>query len=148
MEGKQLKNDGGTEEVDLNRREAIKDCCLNCSGYDHKEVRDCTHIDCPLYPFRTGTGKQHPKERNRAIRAYCMWCTLDQPTEISLCPSTFCALYSFRGYNRTRKMPEFRKKTSRGRLCRQDFPEAIPEYHPVENKPVESLYMNKIEKSS
>jgi hypothetical protein len=117
----------------MNRREAIKCCCLGCSGYEYKEGRGCPHLDCPLYKYRTSKGKQDPIERDRAIRAYCMWCTLDQPREISLCPSKFCSLYSFRGYNRPKKKPEFRKKTSPGRPRRHDLPEVIPEHHLREN---------------
>jgi hypothetical protein len=117
----------------MNRREAIKGCCMGCSGYNYKEVRDCSHLDCPLYNYRTGKGKQDPKERDRAIRAYCMWCTLDQPREISLCPSTFCPLYSFRGFNRPEKLAGFDKKTSPGRLRRHDLPEVILEYQKDKN---------------
>jgi hypothetical protein len=128
MKSEILEDDGKIKEVDLNRRKAIRACCLGCSGYEYKEVRDCTHLDCPLYNYRTGKGKQDPMERDRALKAYCMWCTLDQPREISLCPSTFCPLYSFRGFNRPEKKPEFNKKTSPGRLYRHYLPEVIPDH--------------------
>ena len=63
----------GLEIVDLNRRKAIHQKCLNCSGWSHKEVFDCSFHDCPLHPFRTMDGKQNPKDRCRAIRQYCRW---------------------------------------------------------------------------
>ena len=49
----------GIREVSLNRRTAIREKCLNCSGWSPKEVKECSHTDCPLYPFRTGEGKQN-----------------------------------------------------------------------------------------
>ena len=34
---------------------AIHRACLDCSGYVKAEVRNCTHTDCQLHPFRNGT---------------------------------------------------------------------------------------------
>ena len=86
----------GHKEVTLSRRLAIREKCLDCSGWVPKDVRTCKIPDCPLRPFRSGQGKQDPTERQRAIRAMCMWCTLDQPKEIRLCPATDCPLYAYR----------------------------------------------------
>ncbi len=33
---------------------AIRKKCLDCSYFQPKEVRKCTVIDCPLYPYRFG----------------------------------------------------------------------------------------------
>ena len=33
---------------------AIRKKCLDCSYYQPKEVRECTCIDCPTYPYRFG----------------------------------------------------------------------------------------------
>lgn len=33
---------------------AIRKKCLNCTCYQPKEVRLCTCIDCPIYPYRFG----------------------------------------------------------------------------------------------
>ena len=33
---------------------AICKKCLDCSYWQHKEVRHCTVIDCPTYPYRFG----------------------------------------------------------------------------------------------
>ncbi len=33
---------------------AIRAKCLECSGSQPKEVRDCVIHQCPLYPFRMG----------------------------------------------------------------------------------------------
>lgn len=88
----------GVAEVQVNRRKAIHLRCLDCSGFEWNEVRDCEHTDCPLYPYRTGRGKQVPASRNRAIKEYCMWCGVDQPGEITACTSLHCPLYKYRGY--------------------------------------------------
>ncbi len=34
---------------------AIRKYCIECSGYQLKEIRDCTCTECPLYPYRMGT---------------------------------------------------------------------------------------------
>lgn len=85
----------------FNRRQAIRACCLDCSGGSRREVRKCPFTDCPLWPFRIGTGKQDPRARNKAIRAYCLWCVNEQRMEIRLCPSGGCPLYPFRPYQKT-----------------------------------------------
>ena len=33
---------------------AIRKKCLDCSYWSPKEVRECTVIDCPIYPYRFG----------------------------------------------------------------------------------------------
>ena len=33
---------------------SIRKKCLDCSYYQPKEVRECTIIDCPIYPYRFG----------------------------------------------------------------------------------------------
>ncbi|MBC2713982.1 MAG: hypothetical protein HF978_01615 [Desulfobacteraceae bacterium] len=82
--------------IDINRRKAIREKCLNCSGFSPKEVRDCDHVNCGLYEFRLGRGKQNAKARDKAIREYCMWCTCDQRTEVRLCMAKDCPLYAYR----------------------------------------------------
>lgn len=34
---------------------AIKQHCLDCSGYSKSEVKNCGIKYCPLYPYRLGT---------------------------------------------------------------------------------------------
>ena len=86
----------GLKVVDLNRRKAIRERCLNCAGWFHKKVTNCTFIDCPLYPFRSGQGKQNAKARAKAIRKYCLWCMNGQHGEVYKCPSTNCPLFAYR----------------------------------------------------
>ena len=33
---------------------AIRKKCLDCSYWSPKEVRECTVMDCPIYPYRNG----------------------------------------------------------------------------------------------
>ena len=80
----------GLKVVDLNRRKAIRERCLNCAGWSYKEVTKCEFDDCDLHPFRSGTGKQNPKNRSKAIRDYCLWCCAEQLMEVSKCPCTDC----------------------------------------------------------
>jgi len=88
----------GHQIKQLNRRKAIRERCLMCSALNVAEVRNCELTDCALYPFRMGTGKQDPKERDRAIRAYCLWCCCGQKHEVERCHLTDCSLYYFRNW--------------------------------------------------
>lgn len=92
----QIAGKNGSKIVDLNRRRAIREYCLNCSGWILKEVRECEFTDCPLYPYRQGNGKHIPKARAKAIRKHCLWCMNGQRKEVELCPSTDCSLYPYR----------------------------------------------------
>ena len=49
--------DGQMKTVKINPLNAIKLHCIECMGFDYKEVTLCTAIHCPLYPFRKGTPK-------------------------------------------------------------------------------------------
>ena len=100
-----IQSKTGTKVVNLNRRKAIKERCLNCSAWSPKKVEQCHFTDCPLYPYRSGKGKQDAKERNKAIRAYCLWCCSNQPKEVRLCPSGTCSLFFYRGSSTYKKQP-------------------------------------------
>ena len=91
-----ILDQNGRKAVDLNRRKAIRQRCLNCAGWSHKELTNCIFPDCPLYPFRSGQGKQIAKARSKAIRKYCLWCMNGQHGEVSRCPSTDCSLFPYR----------------------------------------------------
>jgi len=86
----------GTKVKNLNRRKAIRERCINCSGWSTPEVTNCTFTDCQLYPYRSGQGKQNAKARSIAIREYCLWCGADQPNEVRKCPAILCPLFAFR----------------------------------------------------
>lgn len=87
------------EKLRLNRRAAVRERCLDCSGFSAKEVRECPLADCPLYPFRLPKSKQNPKARDKAIRAYCRECMNGQRKEVNLCPSSGCPLFPYRATN-------------------------------------------------
>lgn len=82
--------------VSLNRRKAVRERCIDCSGGDLSEVRNCKHTECPLHPFRMGRGKQDPEKRKRAIRDFCLWSTDGQQCEVAKCPTKKCPLFAFR----------------------------------------------------
>jgi hypothetical protein len=92
----QILSKNGLKPINLNRRTAIRERCLNCSGWQPKEVKECSLAECPLFPFRLGGGKQNPKDRSKAIRGYCLWCMNGQPGEVNKCPSKECPLFGFR----------------------------------------------------
>ena len=91
-----IMSKNGFRVVNLNRRKAIHERCLNCSCWNPSEVTNCKNEDCPLFGFRTGKGKQRPEKRKEAIRKYCLWCINGQHSEIKKCVSYKCPLFSYR----------------------------------------------------
>ncbi len=112
MQVAMMAKDGGLKAVDLNRRKAIHERCLNCSAWYPSEVTNCTFTDCPLYPFRTGVGRQNSKVRAKAIRKYCLWCCNGSLYEVRKCVSRDCPLFPFRksGVDRSVELPSLPKK--------------------------------------
>jgi hypothetical protein len=72
---------------------AIRARCIDCSGFERKEVKNCQHLDCPLYHLRTGKGARATLKK---IRSYCLWCCNDRGEEVRLCPSVKCPLWAYR----------------------------------------------------
>jgi hypothetical protein len=95
----EIQSKVGYKIVDLNRRRAIREKCLNCAGWIPKEVSMCGFVDCSLSPFRSGRGKQNPKLRKKAIRRYCLWCLNGRRSEIAKCALRECPLFAFRMSN-------------------------------------------------
>jgi len=91
-----IQGKGGYKIVDLNRRKAIRERCLNCTGFSYAEANRCEHVDCPLHRFRSGKGKQDAKDRNQAIRKFCLWCMNDSINEVSKCTAPDCSLFAYR----------------------------------------------------
>jgi len=83
----------GHKVVDLNRRKATHERCINCSSWSSPAVTSCWAHDCELYSFRTGMGKQNAKDRRKAIGDYCRWCA-NEPAKY--CTMEDCPLYLFR----------------------------------------------------
>ena len=107
-----------SEKKPPNRRKSIRERCLNCSGWSYKEVTDCEFKDCPLYPYRSGQGKQNAKARAKAIKEYCLWCVNGQRGEMLNCQSIDCELWPYRKskVERPIKMESLVKKEHMGTL--------------------------------
>ena len=91
----QTKN-GSYKIINLNRRKAIRERCLNCSGWQLSQIRNCEITKCKLHPFRTGIGKQDPNARLKAIRENCLWCSGGKRSEVNLCQIKDCPLFAYR----------------------------------------------------
>jgi len=78
-----------------NRRMSIRKRCIDCSAGSHADVQACQHRDCPLFPYRMGSGKQDAKARDGAIKDYCRWCSITRH-EVVHCPVCECPLHRFR----------------------------------------------------
>ncbi|HBE43101.1 MAG TPA: hypothetical protein DDW27_18225 [Bacteroidales bacterium] len=122
----------------MSRRKAIRLKCLDCSGNECNEVIHCNITNCPLYSFRSGTGKQDAKARDIAIKAYCVYCMNEHPREIALCISPYCSLFPYRGYNRAKKTAVVKKIAYRG-INKHDHPEVIQEHHSSEKISIKAL---------
>ena len=94
-----IQSKNGSKEINLNRRKAVRERCLNCSGWSYIEVENCQFADCDLYPFRLAAVKQNAQERHKAIRDYCLYCCAENQYEVYLCPATDCPLYAYRKSN-------------------------------------------------
>lgn len=110
----------GLKTVNLNRRRAIREKCLNCSSWVVPEVRNCGHATCSLWPFRLGSGQQDPKARSRSIREYCLWCMADQAKGVWQCTATDCPLWPYR-----KARPEHPRNS--GSMPRNHHIQAFPE---------------------
>lgn len=106
-----IKSKDCHRKMNLNRRKAIHEKCLNCACWHPWKVTNCTFIECPLHPFRTGKGKQDTKLRSQAIRTYCLWCMNKQVGEVTKCPSKNCPLFIYRkgGLEKAINTPSFKK---------------------------------------
>ncbi len=52
---------------------AIKKHCLECSGYEKKQVRECVIKDCVLFPYRQG---KNPSRKGSTIPKNAISCQL------------------------------------------------------------------------
>jgi hypothetical protein len=86
----------GYKIVDFNRKKAIRERCLNCSGWSTVEVELCQQTDCHLYKYRMNGSNQNAKERDMDLRKYCLVCCNGSLGEVKKCPSMDCPLYAFR----------------------------------------------------
>lgn len=41
-----------TARAKTSRKAAIRMCCIECMGYDEREVKGCTSPNCPLFRWR------------------------------------------------------------------------------------------------
>lgn len=82
---------------------AIRARCLDCHGNQVKEVRECPHSDCPLFPYRMGKGG---RAMLKPIRAYCLECCGEEKREVKLCTcSENCPLWAYRFGRRPKLYP-------------------------------------------
>ena len=96
---------------------AIRARCIDCGGGSPKEVRECTHSECPLYQYRFG---KRPQEKTltpmKAIRAHCVACCNGNTREANLCPAQSCPLQAFKSGHRP--------KTDNSSITEKDFKNA------------------------
>ncbi len=127
----EIQSKTGYKIVSLNRRKAIREKCLNCSGWSYKGVQNCQFKDCELNPYRSGIGKQNAKARSRAIRTFCLSCMNGQRSEVSKCTSPTCSLFPYRQSRVDRSFEIIDSKPKKRRIERRrrtDTSRPIPKY--------------------
>jgi hypothetical protein len=117
----------GNKIIDLNRRKAIRERCLNCAAWHPSEIANCKIVDCHLHPFRSGTGKQDSKARDKAIRNYCLWCGAEQTHEVRKCQVFECSLWPYRKsvIDRSLELKNYPEKPNITRSSEMNSPAAI-----------------------
>lgn len=111
-----IQSKNGMRVIDLSRRKAIRERCLNCTCWSTLAVKTCDPRlyaePCSLHPFRTGTGKHNAKDRAKAIRDYCLWCVDGSAKGVAKCTSKECPLFPYRlsTVDRLVEMPSSKKK--------------------------------------
>ena len=88
---------------------AIRAKCIDCSGGQIREVKECKQKSCKNWPYRHGKRPKPGSEEERvllatmrrltpiqAIRAKCKDCCAGATKEVKLCPSNHCPHWSYR----------------------------------------------------
>lgn len=93
----QIQHKHSYKVIQTNRRKAIRERCLNCSAWFYSGVKDCQFEgQCPLWPFRSGQGRQDAAKRSAAIKAYCRWCVNGSGRAVGRCADRSCPLFPYR----------------------------------------------------
>ena len=124
---KKIRKDGfgRAKTVPYSRRLAIKYYCMECVGFVHDEMKNCTTPECPFFEYRFGKLPQGKTVNNRAkaIRGYCLNCVSDDQDYIAHCleesSEKLCPIHPYRlaGY-----------KTDTSSLIPANKIESLPEY--------------------
>jgi len=101
---KKIRKDGFGEFqiVPYTRRLSIKYYCLECVGFSHSKVQQCTETKCSLYPYRLGERPENktPNHRVKAIREFCLECCSDDAEYVNEClensTEKLCPLHPYR----------------------------------------------------
>lgn len=71
------------------RRTAIRSQCLDCVGFERREIAACTTWKCPLYPFRLGTS--HPADRGNVEERRALWKRIGHEAYVKAMNALLCS---------------------------------------------------------
>ena len=60
-----IRTKNGHRVVELNRRQAIRERCLNCSAWSYAEVGRCIHADAPFHSLQERSGQAECQTRDK-----------------------------------------------------------------------------------
>lgn len=96
----QVRTDKGILELRVTKSKAVKLRCLDCCGFNKKQVRECDATNCILYEMRSNgklEGEKAGLRRARAIKTYCrIHCMNDHRELVSSCNDINCSFHQFR----------------------------------------------------
>jgi len=82
---------------------AVRSKCSECANNQPHEIKECSVLDCPLYPLRFGRRKKGYLVL-KAIKKRCLDCGEGTAQAVRKCKFPDCPLYRFRlGKNPARK---------------------------------------------
>lgn len=94
-----VRTDKGILEIKVSRAKAVKLRCLDCCGFNKKQVKECDGVNCPLYEMRLKgklEGERAGSRRTRAIKDYCLLCCNEHKGLIKLCVDVNCSFHQYR----------------------------------------------------
>lgn len=71
------------------RRMAIRLQCLECVGYERREIAACTTWSCALYPYRLGPS--HPRDGGDVSERRALWRRIGHDAYVRAMNATLCA---------------------------------------------------------
>lgn len=101
-----VRTKNGIEEIYLTRSRAIRLRCLDCCGFDKRQVKECSNTECCLFEMKLNgklEGEKAGIRRNKTIREFCKICMCGDKKLVLECTDTNCSFFTLRPKKRIRK---------------------------------------------
>ena len=96
----QVRTDKGILELRVTKSKAVKLRCLDCCGFNKKQVKECSNEKCILFEMRLRgklEGEKAGLRRARAIKTYCrVHCMNDHRELVKECTDINCSFHQYK----------------------------------------------------